>query len=165
MMGPMVSEEERALTEPIRFEFDLAIPAGAAFAAYVDRIGEWWPADFRALQEQGPGTAVIERWVDGRVFETADEGRHHDWGEVREFDELVHVLVHEFHLAQDRDHATEVAVSFVDRDGGSRMRFEHRGWTSRNLRTRPKFTSDDGWPMVLGGYLELVRDLADGTSS
>jgi hypothetical protein len=148
---------EHLSTDPVTFEHVLPVPAVRAFTTYVERIGEWWPAGFRALGSQRPGSVVIEPHVGGRVYETGPDGVEHDWGQVTEYDAAGSSLAHTFHLAQDAEHPTEVAVTFADRDAseGTVMMFEHRGWTEHNAGLRPKFASDGGWVVVLGGYLAL----------
>jgi hypothetical protein len=140
---------------PIAFERHLPGSAGHAFVTYTARIGEWWPAGFRALAQQGPGSAIIEPVVGGRVYERGPTGEEHDWGTVVAYVEG-RFLVHTFHLAQDHGHPTEVSVAFTDDGDGCTMAFEHRGWTADNAHVRPKFASEGGWAVVLGGYLELV---------
>jgi hypothetical protein len=143
------------VADPILFERDLPVSAGHAFVAYTARIGEWWPAGFRALAQQGPGSAIIEPVVGGRVYERDPTGQELDWGTVVAYVDG-RFLVHTFHLAQEREHPTEVAVAFTDDEEGCTMAFEHRGWTADNAHVRAKFASDGGWAVVLGGYVELV---------
>lgn len=139
-------------TAPIALERALACNPEHAFAAYTERIGEWWDARYTA----NPDTlehVTIEPRVGGRIFAThADLGRH-DWGEVAVW-EPGGRLVHSFTLAQDPDHPSEVAAVFEPAPGGSTLRFAHGGWSDANAVHRRKFGD---WPLLLDRFAALAE--------
>lgn len=145
------------MIEPIVIEYDLPLGTVDAFSCYTQCIGDWWPAGFTAHGEDGLDAIVIEPYAGGRVYERGNDGATYDWGVVRAYDAGVG-LVHSFHLAQDKQHPTEVAVCFIDAPGGCRMRLEHRGWRPENVQARSKFLpTGGGWDVVLGAFVEFAR--------
>ena len=134
------------------FERTLPCSAELAFTTYVQRIAEWWDPRYTA----SPDTlraVTIEPRVGGRVFATHKDFGEHDWGEVTVW-EPGRRLVHTFALAQDPAHPSEVAVEFVDGEGGSTMRFAHGGWTNANVADRAKFGD---WPVMLDRFESACR--------
>ncbi|HEY0662596.1 MAG TPA: SRPBCC domain-containing protein [Lysobacter sp.] len=144
------------MNESILVEYPLPCSAADAFDLYVHRIGDWWPRGFTAHGD-GLDTVTIEPTVGGRVYERGRDGSVFGWGVVQSY-EPGSELVHSFHLAQDAQHPTEVAVRFTDALAGCHMRFEHRGWTMDNVHERAKFEfAGGGWDVVLGAFVELAR--------
>jgi hypothetical protein len=144
------------MNQPILIEFQLPCSAVEAFDLYAQRIGSWWPSRFTAHGD-GLETIIIEPAIGGRVYERGHDGSVCDWGVVRSY-EAGSELVHSFHLAQDAQHPSEVAVHFTGAPAGCHMRFEHRGWTADNVHERRKFESaGGGWDVVLGSFVELAR--------
>jgi hypothetical protein len=136
-----------ATISPITLEFQLRCTAEQAFAAYADRIGEWWDAETL-------DAVTIEPWVGGRVYATHSDIGEDDWGEVTVW-EPGHRLVHTFTLAQDREYPSEVAVEFAPAEGeGSTMRFAHGGWTEDNPAVRSKFGD---WRVLLDRFARLAE--------
>lgn len=136
---------------PIAHERTLRCGAAQAFAAYTERIGEWWDPRYTA----NPATlrsVTIEPRVGGRIFATHEDLGEHDWGKVTAW-EPGRLLVHSFTLAQDPAHPSEVAVEFVDREDGCTMQFAHGGWTDANAADRAKFGD---WPLLLDRFERLV---------
>jgi len=143
--------------QPIKIEYDLPLSAVDAFTCYAQRIGDWWPVGFTAQGEDGLDTIVIESQAGGRVYERGHDGSIYDWGVVRVYAPGVE-LVHSFHLAQNKQHPTEVAVRFTDTHDGCRMHFEHRDWSHENAHVRDKFLpAGGGWDVVLGAFVEFAR--------
>jgi hypothetical protein len=144
--------------EPIVRRFDLACDPEEAFALYTERIGDWWPMGFTASGDD-LATVVMEGHPGGRVFERSTSGDETDWGRVDAWVPGAR-LVHTFTLAQDAAHPTEVEAAFQQRNGGSTLHFEHRGWSAANVVDRPKFDDEHGWNTVLGGFVRLVDEMA-----
>lgn len=137
--------------------YDLPASPPQAFLLYVDRIGTWWPGTYTA----DPATyerVIIEPRVGGRVFARHRAGVEYDWGHVTEL-EPGKRLRHTFNLAHASRVPSVVEVNFSDLDTGTRLTFRHGGWTSANAMDRHKFGD---WPLILSGYVELVRAHASG---
>ena len=100
------------MIEPIKIQYDLPLSAVDAFTCYALRIGDWWPAGFTAYGDDGLDTIIIEPLTGGRIYERSHDGSIYDWGVVRAFVHGIE-LVHSFHLAQDKQHPTEVAVTLM----------------------------------------------------
>jgi activator of Hsp90 ATPase-like protein len=142
-----------ATISPITLEYPLRCTAEQAFAAYADRIGEWWDARYTANAET-LDAVTIEPWVGGRMYATHSDIGEDDWGEVTIW-EPGHRLVHTFTLAQDREYPSEVAVEFAPDEGeGSTMRFAHGGWTEDNAAVRSKFGD---WRVLLDRFALLAE--------
>jgi Activator of Hsp90 ATPase homolog 1-like protein len=139
-------------TGAITFEYTLRCDAEHAFSTYAERIGEWWDPRFSADAETLE-TVTIEPRVGGRVFASHGNDGIYDWGVVTVW-EPGSRLVHTFTLAQDAAHASEVAVEFLDGEGGgATMRFAHGGWNEANAETRKKFGD---WPVMLDRFAALA---------
>jgi hypothetical protein len=133
-------------------ELTLQCRADHAFVVYTERIGEWWDPRYTANADTLEGVTIEPR-VGGRVFATHSDVSRDDWGEVTVW-EPDRRLVHTFTLAQDPEHPSEVAVEFVDAEGGCALHFEHGGWTDANEAVREKFGD---WPYLLGRFADLAE--------
>lgn len=60
------------------------VPAEQAFATFVERPMEWWPAHHVFVTDRR--SITIEREVGGRYFERGADGTEITWGTVVEFD-------------------------------------------------------------------------------
>jgi uncharacterized protein YndB with AHSA1/START domain len=139
--------------DPIVHEYRLRCSPERAFDSYASRIGEWWDPRYTA----NPDTlesVVIEPRVGGRVYAVHEDTGEDDWGEVTAW-VPGRRLVHTFTLAQDPQHASEVAVEFTaGQDGaGCTVRFAHGGWTQANAEVRKKFSD---WPVMLDRFAALA---------
>ena len=131
----------------------LRCDAGHAFAAYTERIGEWWDPRYTANAETLE-TVRIEPRVGGRVYAIHADLGEHDWGEVTAW-EPGRRLVHTFALAQDPRQPSEVAVVFapIEAGAGCSVRLAHGGWTESNADVRQKFGD---WPVLLDRFAALA---------
>ncbi|MEO5885238.1 MAG: SRPBCC family protein [Candidatus Limnocylindrales bacterium] len=115
------------MIEPLRLAFDVARPAGHAFAVWTADIGRWWPLDHTTSGE--PDLLVtLEPRLGGRIFERTADGREFDWGEILVW-EPPQRFVYSWHLRRSREDATEVEIRFVATAADvTRIEIEHRGW-------------------------------------
>jgi len=86
-----------------------------------------------------------------RISATTSGAKSSSWSRGRR-------IVHTSTLAQTSEHPSEVSVSFVPRDAGCTVRFEHGGWDRGNAAFRSKFTD---WPLILA----RVAALADAAAA
>ena len=144
------------MIEPLRLSFVVDCSAGHAFRIWTERIDAWWPADHTVTGD--PKTAVtLEPGLGGRIFETAQDGTEHDWGEVTIWEPPTR-LGYLWHLRRDRADATDVEIHFVDQADGTtlvdilhhsweRLGADGPGWRERNLA---------GWQTLVPHYIQAV---------
>lgn len=149
------------MIEPLELSFEVACPAGRAFAIWTERTSTWWPLSHTVSTEAGL-EIVIEPWVGGRIFERTPAGTEHDWGEIVAW-EPPSRLVYSWHLRTDRDDATEVEIRFTDLDGAmTRVDIEHRGWERLGARGQARRDANGaGW----AGLLPAFRSACDAVRS
>jgi uncharacterized protein YndB with AHSA1/START domain len=142
-------------TEPLRMAFTVDCPAAHAFTVWTVRISAWWPADHTVSGVTGLDI-VLEPGVGVRIFERTPEGAEHDWGEVTAW-EPPHRLGYLWHLRRDRADATEVEITFTERDGGTLVVIEHRGWERLGaLGPDWREANKGGWSTLLPHYVAAV---------
>ena len=136
---------------PIVHVVDVEAPPTDVFTAFVHELGAWWDPRYSA----DPTTfedAAIEPKVGGRVLATHSDGLEHEWGRVDTWDPPRR-LGWSFTLAQDPSHPSLVEVEVIPRDGGSRLRLTHGGWTADNASYRSKYGD---WPVLLERFTDHV---------
>ena len=140
--------------EPLRYAIEIDCPAGHAFEVWTARTSLWWPATHTATGEAGL-EVVFEPRVGGRIFERTRAGLEVDWGEVTAW-EPPHRLAYLWHIATDRDSATDVEIRFIPlEESRSRVEIEHAGWERLGDRGEGwRGANTAGWEGVLPHYLE-----------
>jgi uncharacterized protein YndB with AHSA1/START domain len=114
------------MIEPLRMSFDVDCALDHAFDVWTRQLGRWWPTDHTVSAD--PAAEVeLEGHVGGLIVERTPSGAVHEWGEVTLW-EPPRRLGYLWYLRRDRADATEVEITFVARDGGTRVEIEHRGW-------------------------------------
>jgi uncharacterized protein YndB with AHSA1/START domain len=142
-------------TEPLRMTFTVDCPVAHAFTVWTARIAVWWPADHTVSGVAGLDV-VLEPGVGGRIFERTPDGVEHDWGEVTVW-EPPHRLGYLWHLRRDRADATQVEITFAERDGGTLVGIEHRGWDRLGaLGPDWREANKSGWSTLLPHYIAAV---------
>lgn len=136
------------MIEPLHLSFAVACSAEHAFDIWTHRISLWWPTSHSVSQD--PDLSVtIEPRVGGRIYERTSAGDEHEWGEVTSWDPPTS-FAYRWHLRQDLGEATDVTVTFVDRDEGAEVLITHDGWErlgdrGRDLQQRNR----QGWAGLL----------------
>ena len=112
--------------DPLELEFRVECSPQHAFDVWANRASLWWPRDHTA---SGDSLAAFtyEPRVGGRIFERADDGTEHDWGEVLAW-EPPQRLVYLWHMGAERADATEVEVSFSASGEATLVKILHSGW-------------------------------------
>ena len=145
------------MTDPLRFNLDVACPVEHAFGVWTDRINLWWPAD-HTVSGRSDSEVVLEPRLGGRIFERTAEGVEHDWGEVTLW-EPPHRLGYLWHLRSDRSAATQVEVRFIAAaEAATRIEIEHAGWellgdAAQQWRDRNRM----GWTTLLPHFQAAAR--------
>lgn len=152
-----------SVIEPVQHELRVESGPEEAFAVFVERLGEWWPAEYTwsggKLEQIG-----IEARVGGFCFELGPHGFRCDWGRVTEFEPPAR-LAFTWQIGPSRepvpdpDRASEVEVTFEPDDEGTLVNVAHRGFDRHGEGAeayRDGLASEQGWPYVLKGYRALT---------
>lgn len=135
---------------PIEVRLDLPVPPETAFAAFTQRMGEWWdpaytpdPATYAGidLDPRVGGEVAMRHGADRLVW-----GRVTAWEPGERYEQL-------FWLAHERAHPSKVSLVLDPTDDGSSMWFTHGGWTVETVDARDKFGD---WGHLLGRYAALL---------
>ena len=136
---------------PIEHTYELSCPPGIAFAAFTDRMREWWHP---AYAPDGWQAVQVGAEVGGAVTMELEDARMYRWGTVTVWDPPSR-YAQTFTLAQDPEHPSMLDVRFAARaDGGCTVRFAHGGWTAGNLAGRARFTE---WPVLLDRFAAVAE--------
>jgi len=143
--------------EPLRLSFVVRCEPDHAFSTWTRRASSWWPPDHTASHEAGV-EIVFEPRAGGRIFERTPGGREIEWGEIVEWDPPRR-LRYLWHIATDRDHATDVAIAFHELpDLSTRVEVEHRGWERLGkIGQAWRDANHAGWDGVVPAYEAACR--------
>lgn len=116
---------------PIVKTIEVRRSAADAFAIFTSEITAWWPKQHtRAKTANNERTAkvTIEPHVGGRVYETLEDGRELEWGEVTAFEPAA-LFAMNWRLGRPAAQGTDVSVRF-EALGESRCRvtLTHAHW-------------------------------------
>jgi uncharacterized protein YndB with AHSA1/START domain len=135
-----------------------------AFAAFVDRIGTWWPRDLTWAGENLAEIA-IEPQLNGRAFERTKDGSVRVWGTVLSLQRPEHIVI-AWQIKPDRSPepspatASRVDVRFVAIDPATtEVVIVHRdfarhgdGWQAY----RATMGAKTGWPRLVELYARAL---------
>jgi uncharacterized protein YndB with AHSA1/START domain len=143
-------------------------PIDRAFAAFVERFGDFKPKEHNLLGAEIVETRFEPR-VGGHIFDRAADGRECRWSRVLAYEPPHRVVFSwdispQWQIDPDETHASEVEVRFVaETPERTRVELEHRnldrhgpGWES----LRDGVGGDDGWPLYLARYAGVVAQPA-----
>ena len=151
-------------TEAVSISVLVPLEPGAAFELFTDRFADWWPRDSHHISDADPVDVFLEPREGGRWYERGGDGRECEWGHVKAIERperilLAWQLTPEWIFDPDPSKATEVEVTFIAEEGGTRVTLEHRGFEvhgQAGAAMRESVSSDGGWQQVL----RLYRDAA-----
>lgn len=135
---------------PLRREIVVRAPVETAFLLFTAHLSAWWPVASHSVL--GAGASVA--FEDGRIVERLGT-RSCVWGTVDAW-EPPNRIAFTWHPGRGPDDATEVAVSFEPRDGGTLVRLVHSGWERTPDAHARHAEYGDGWPVVLGRYADAI---------
>ncbi|MDR7085818.1 uncharacterized protein YndB with AHSA1/START domain/uncharacterized protein YciI [Aeromicrobium panaciterrae] len=126
--------------------------ADVAYAAWTDRIGEWWPLSRHSVYQKDNTVA----WIDDQIVETASSGESNVWGRILESNPPGN-LSFTWHPGRGPESASTVAVDFVPiADGRTLVRLTHSGWEIFDEPADARDEYRNGWPTVLAGFRDSV---------
>jgi uncharacterized protein YndB with AHSA1/START domain len=139
-------------------------PVDQAFAAFVERFGEFKPKEHNLLGAPIT-TTTFEPRVGGNIYDVAEDGSECRWARVLAYEPPARVVFSwdispTWQVETDPACTSEVEVRFVAAgDDRTRVELEHRhlarhgdGWEG----VRDGVAHDGGWPLYLDGYAALV---------
>lgn len=137
--------------QPIKLTYDVPVSPAAAFYLFVGEISQWWPgvhthdpARFEDMViEARPGGAVYSVFAGQRVV----------WGKVVDLEAPFGIHL-QMWWRQTPGSPSMISVRFEENDWGSRLFFEHGGWTEENAHMRQQFIA---WPIILSHYVAHTR--------
>jgi uncharacterized protein YndB with AHSA1/START domain len=108
----------------------LRVPAApdAAFAAFVEEIGQWWRPNVLFQTTPRPGVLSFEPGPDGRLIETRDGGKVFEIGRIRAWEPPDRLVFSWRQASFPLDLHTEVEVCFEAVGEETRVSIEHRGF-------------------------------------
>ena len=117
---------------PVVKSIDVRRSAADAFRIFTEQISVWWPmaTHTRAKTADGEVTVrvTVEPRVGGRVYETLDDGRELDWGEVSAFEPGV-LFAMQWTMGRPAPEHTDVSVRFEPLSPEScRVTLTHENW-------------------------------------
>lgn len=139
---------------PVRKSIQVSLAPEAAFKLFTEGIATWWPLRSHSVGEDRAVSCTLEPKVDGRIYETLDDGSQSDWGRVTAY-EPPHMLAFTWRPGRTPETAQQVEVTFSAVDGGTQLQLMHRGWEllgEQAVETRNGY--DTGWDYVLGQYID-----------
>ena len=144
---------------PVLRTVTVSRPVEEAFRIFTEETGSWWPLGTHSRSAAGhrgeevkAETVVIEGRVGGRIYEVMSDGTEASWGEVIAW-EPPHRVVFSWKPNPRPEPPTEVEVTFIAHDVGTRVDLEHRGWERLGeaaAQAREDYTQ--GWPRVLAAF-------------
>ncbi|GAA3517595.1 hypothetical protein GCM10022234_11240 [Aeromicrobium panaciterrae] len=124
----------------------------AAYQAWTERIGEWWPLGRHSVYKGDNSVAL----VDGEIVETSSSGETSVWGRLLEANPPGN-LSFTWHPGRGPEAASTVAVDFLPiADGRTLVRLTHTGWEIFDDPTAGRNEYRNGWPTVLTDFRDSV---------
>ena len=95
------------------------------FDTFVATIGTWWPVNPFSAGKDRVRDVTFERRPGGRIYETWEDGRQVDWGEVLAWEPPARFVM----TWNMTSVVTEVELTFAELGPAlTRVSVEHRGW-------------------------------------
>jgi uncharacterized protein YndB with AHSA1/START domain len=148
----------------VRHQIVVGTPIDRAFAAFVERFGDFKPPEHNLLGVEITETR-FEPKVGGFIYDRAADGSECRWARVLVYEPPHRVIFSwdispQWQLEADASNSSEVEVRFIaETPERTRVELEHRhldrhgpGWKSLHEGV----DGDAGWPLYLARYAELV---------
>lgn len=131
----------------------LPLTQAAAFELFVGKIGEWWPANRRHTEDPASEIFLLRT---GRFYERARDGREVELGWVRSWERPARILL-DFFIATGPARPTEVEITFMAGEGGTRVTIIHRTKPASEalwMERAPRY--EQSWDVVLAALSEAA---------
>ena len=153
----------QAESTAVRHAIVVDAPQARAFAAFVERFGDFKPPEHNLLAAAIAET-VFEPRVGGHIYDRAVDGSECRWARVLAYAPPGRLVFSwdispNWQIAAAPEHTSEVEVRFVaETPERTRVELEHRnldrhgpGWPG----VREGVNADQGWPLYLGRFAGL----------
>ena len=153
------------MSQPLRFELTVEVPAVEAFDTWTLRISTWWPRQH--TRSRGRGTeVVIEPRPGGRIFERTANGEELHWGWVIAWERPTR-FGYRWHITSPREEATEVQVRFAEVGAGvTLVTIEHSGFDRLGREGAPRREANRRhWEMLIPVYANAVAETSSASGS
>ena len=148
----------------VRREIVVDAPIDKAFATFVERFGDFKPAEHNLLGSPIAKT-TFDTHVGGNIYDVGEDGSECRWARILAYEPPDRVVFSwdispQWQIETDLDRTSEVEVRFVaESPDRTRVELEHRhldrhgpGWES----VRDGVADDAGWPLYLARYAGLL---------
>ncbi len=150
----------------VRRQIVVDAPVEKAFAAFVERFGDFKPPEHNLLTVPIAET-VFEPRVGGHIYDRGADGSECRWARVLVYEPPRRVVFSwdigpTWQVETEQANTSEVEVTFVAADSSrTRVELEHRnldrhgpGWEA----VRDGIADDQGWTLYLDRYAALLSD-------
>ena len=143
---------------PIRREILVSTVPERAFALFTAHIGRWWPLrDFSVF-----GADALVAFEGDRLVERSSS-EVSVWAEVLEWDPPATLRLR-WHPCRDATRATDVSVTFVPHEDGTKVTLVHHGWERVEDPAAAAEEYGHGWPAVLRTFADwAIGDLPEAS--
>jgi len=149
----------------VQTQIEVEAPVERAFKVFTEDFGAFKPADHNLLPVDIAET-IFEPYVGGHLYDRGVDGSECRWARVLAYDPPTRVVISwdinpQWQIEADPARTSEVEVRFIAvTPERTRVEMEHRnidrrgeGWEG----VRAGVESDQGWPLYLERYAEVVR--------
>jgi hypothetical protein len=138
---------------PVVKSIDVRRSAVDAFRIFTEEITAWWPMKTHSRARDAAGEltvrVTVEPRVGGRVYETLNDGRELDWGNVTVYEPGA-LLALEWRMGRPAEQFTDISVRFEPlTEQTCRVTLTHENW-ERMGEDAPKLREgyNNGWVTV-----------------
>ena len=152
---------------PLLKTVEVPLSPEESFRLWTEELAAWWPVEHHSLSAgEGdlPRDVSLTPGTGGLIEETKADGTKAPWARVTRW-EPGKALGLDWFVGRDEAEATQIMVTFLPIEAGTRVELEHGGFgaatTASAAAPAPRESYDRGWDLVLGQcYLGHCRQCA-----
>jgi hypothetical protein len=143
-----------AAVDPIRISLVVDGSPALAFEVFTLGMGSWWDAGYTPDPDSFDGIAIGTEV--GAPVSMVHGDSTYTWGNVTVWEPGAR-YAQTFWLAMDAAHPSTIEATFTPAGAGTRLDFEHGGWTDENAAFREKYRD---WDSLLARYADAVAQVS-----